>query len=303
MACLFGHKWNGCKCDKCGKIRNEQHIMDLCTGNCKRCRTKIQNEQHDWNGCKCKKCYRTRDEQHDWQGSVCALCGKQITNEEVENLTDQKQLIEIANSSNDLFVRISAVGRLSNQQDLAYIAKTNNVDPVCAEAVVKISNQQILEDIAINAPCPTARGEAVQKLSNQIALSCIVKNDKDAWVRRCAVENKHLKEQSIIADVAQSDDNFSVRREALYKLEDQSILFDIAVNEKNEENIDIAFSRITDPFFRKEVLGKYCELNKHIWILINFAEQYGDTHNQYQAHQCLLCKTEKDKKYVGSFKD
>ncbi|MDR1793825.1 MAG: hypothetical protein LBR25_00300 [Erysipelotrichaceae bacterium] len=25
MPCLFGHKWNGCKCEKCGKIRNEEH--------------------------------------------------------------------------------------------------------------------------------------------------------------------------------------------------------------------------------------------------------------------------------------
>ena len=25
MACLFGHKWNGCKCEKCGKVRDEGH--------------------------------------------------------------------------------------------------------------------------------------------------------------------------------------------------------------------------------------------------------------------------------------
>ncbi len=25
MACLFGHKWDGCKCSKCGETRNEQH--------------------------------------------------------------------------------------------------------------------------------------------------------------------------------------------------------------------------------------------------------------------------------------
>ena len=25
MACLFGHKWNGCKCDKCGEIRDKEH--------------------------------------------------------------------------------------------------------------------------------------------------------------------------------------------------------------------------------------------------------------------------------------
>ena len=34
MGCIF-HKWNGCKCIKCEKTRNEQH---------------------EWNGCKCEKC-------------------------------------------------------------------------------------------------------------------------------------------------------------------------------------------------------------------------------------------------------
>lgn len=35
MACLFGHKWNGCKCEKCGKVRDIGH---------------------SWNGCVCKTC-------------------------------------------------------------------------------------------------------------------------------------------------------------------------------------------------------------------------------------------------------
>ena len=28
LKCLFGHQWNGCKCDKCGSTRNEQHHWD-----------------------------------------------------------------------------------------------------------------------------------------------------------------------------------------------------------------------------------------------------------------------------------
>lgn len=38
MACLLGHKWNGCKCERCGKVR------DSC---------------------------------HSWEGCVCGACGKQ----------------------------------------------------------------------------------------------------------------------------------------------------------------------------------------------------------------------------------
>ena len=35
MACLFGHKWDGCKCEKCGKVRDVGH---------------------SWNGCVCEAC-------------------------------------------------------------------------------------------------------------------------------------------------------------------------------------------------------------------------------------------------------
>ena len=75
IKCLFGHKWNGCKCSQCGKVRNEQHDWDLCKGRCKRC-GKRQVEQHEWNGCKCLSCGKVRDEQHNWNGCKCSCCGK-----------------------------------------------------------------------------------------------------------------------------------------------------------------------------------------------------------------------------------
>ena len=35
MACLFGHKWDGCKCSKCGKTQNTKHKLDK--GACSQC--------------------------------------------------------------------------------------------------------------------------------------------------------------------------------------------------------------------------------------------------------------------------
>ena len=41
LKCLFGHKWNGCKCEKCGKIRDEEHsfapVDNKCIERCIRC--------------------------------------------------------------------------------------------------------------------------------------------------------------------------------------------------------------------------------------------------------------------------
>jgi len=122
MACLFGHKWNGCKCEKCGKerphewrgrckcsicgaVRDEghdyreylgykciscgkecQHEWENCK--CKICgkRRPLQDEGHNWNGCKCKYCVATRDVGHSWNGCKCSVCGK--TRDEGHSLND-----------------------------------------------------------------------------------------------------------------------------------------------------------------------------------------------------------------------
>lgn len=55
MNCLFGHRWDGCKCKRCGRTREKKH---------------------DWNGCVCRRCGRKRDKDHDWDGCVCRRCGK-----------------------------------------------------------------------------------------------------------------------------------------------------------------------------------------------------------------------------------
>ena len=55
LADLCDHEWNGCKCTRCGRIRDHQH---------------------DWNGCTCNNCGKVRDEQHDYKGCVCSRCEK-----------------------------------------------------------------------------------------------------------------------------------------------------------------------------------------------------------------------------------
>ena len=74
MACLFGHKWDGCRCTKCGK---------------------------------------TRDEGHAWDGCVCTACGKEtsyisldaLDSEELAILSDiatknRETVIEVATAQN-----------------------------------------------------------------------------------------------------------------------------------------------------------------------------------------------------------
>ncbi|MDR0652116.1 MAG: hypothetical protein LBG12_02300 [Synergistaceae bacterium] len=70
---IFGHKWNGCKCEHCGETRDEQH---------------------DWDGCKCSRCGKARDKQHNYVlalsndgfcEEVCTQCGKKKRNKHISN--------------------------------------------------------------------------------------------------------------------------------------------------------------------------------------------------------------------------
>ena len=72
MGCIF-HKWDGCKCLKCGMVRDRDHQWNGCT--CKTCGKK-RDESHSWDGCVCRICGQKRDRDHVWEGCTCGKCGK-----------------------------------------------------------------------------------------------------------------------------------------------------------------------------------------------------------------------------------
>jgi len=79
--CLFGHQWNGCKCERCGKTRDEGHnylaVDGKCIEKCSIC-NKERGIEHKWNGCKCERCGKTRNEQHSLKNGKCCKCEKTI---------------------------------------------------------------------------------------------------------------------------------------------------------------------------------------------------------------------------------
>lgn len=73
LSCLFGHKWNGCTCARCGEVRDEGHEFKqfssngaLCVASCK-C-GKSQTQKHDLRPVP-DKCF-----------DVCARCGYEAVN-------------------------------------------------------------------------------------------------------------------------------------------------------------------------------------------------------------------------------
>lgn len=75
LRCMFGfHRWVGCKCEKCGATRNENHDWSQNCEKCAICDTE-RRDAHDWKGCKCEKCGTIRDQKE----LTCELCAELVT--------------------------------------------------------------------------------------------------------------------------------------------------------------------------------------------------------------------------------
>ena len=67
LKCTMGfHDWNGCKCSKCGKLRDDGHDWSKDCEKCAKC-GKISAVAHEWKGCKCLNCSQMRD---DWWSAI-----------------------------------------------------------------------------------------------------------------------------------------------------------------------------------------------------------------------------------------
>lgn len=58
---IIGHRWNHCKCERCGTVQNANHMWSGCR--CSVCYS-VRDQEHQWMGCQCKICHKTRNEEH-----------------------------------------------------------------------------------------------------------------------------------------------------------------------------------------------------------------------------------------------
>lgn len=58
---LLGHSWAGCKCDRCGELRDEEHSFQPIEGKCKQ---------------QCSVCDQVEALPHQWVDNKCTRCGK-----------------------------------------------------------------------------------------------------------------------------------------------------------------------------------------------------------------------------------
>lgn len=83
LKCILGsHAWNGCRCLRCGKTRDEGHNWKRDCEECSGCK-KTQPDAHDWSqDCeKCSRCEKSRTDAHLWSDDrkKCLRCHKALT--------------------------------------------------------------------------------------------------------------------------------------------------------------------------------------------------------------------------------
>lgn len=73
---IAGHAWAGCKCERCGTVRDEEH---------------------SWNRCKCEVCGAVRDVDHVWTDNGCETCGAPLSSEAwAQRMKDKKDYRSLA---------------------------------------------------------------------------------------------------------------------------------------------------------------------------------------------------------------
>ncbi len=233
FACIFGHKWNGCKCERCGVTRDEQHDWDGCK--CRRC-GKVRDEQHDWNGCICLRCGQKRDEQHKWNGFVCSLCGKKRS---VNEITDQSTIADILINDDQLpsSMLVPLMRRVTDQSILISIAEKAKVGFFTPKilAVEKITDQPYLIKVARNDINSIYGRAAAQNITDQAILTELALGIRDKGNNTCWGGNEtkdiiinRLSDQALLETIARKAENLYMRGMALLKIDDISVVTDIA---------------------------------------------------------------------------
>jgi len=177
---------------------------------------------HKWNGCKCSKCGKTRDEQHSWQNGKCSVCGKHWipTNPQCASNMPFLNIQSSEHITNIVEAEGKTVNPIVNQNTLAETAKNDKDSDVRRAAIKKITDLNLLAEIAINASVENNNIGmdtivAYKKVKAPDTLAEIAKNAKEWSIRAGCC--KLLEDTKILDEIAKEDSSEFVREAAKSK--------------------------------------------------------------------------------------
>ena len=210
IKCFFSHKWDGCKCERCGAIRIDgsdvEHkwvlLEERCFEKCSNCGK--ERSEHKWNGCKCERCGATRDKEHTWiWNGKCKICGA-TRNENINEPPVKKE------KNGEIINQPTKIERTAFQTAI----NSQNVQERRA-AIIAIKNQSLLQEIVINASAESKNIGldtlvALRKVNDSDMLENIAKKAKDWGMRARACT--WLEDIEILKEISKNDNHDLVRQ-------------------------------------------------------------------------------------------
>ena len=133
----------------------------------------------------------------------------------------------------------------SNEELLRVARRGRDVDERL-KAIEGITNQKYLFDLATDSSMGrNERTTAVMAIEDEQLLSKLV-YDRDGAIRQNAINNQHLSDQTILLNIATQDKDKYMRREAISKLTDQNALLKIVETETDQTARAIAIRTLTN---------------------------------------------------------
>lgn len=199
-------------------------------------------------------------------------------------ITEEDVLCKIAKSSDIQELAYLALSKITETSYVNEIAKSAVDQRTRQQAITRVDDDKILSQIILHEPDITCRGVAVTKTEDQSFLSHIVHVDRDIVVCRLALDQ--LTDQKLLSEIAcghRNDDICSVaaeriidggylalivlkswsakaRRAAVLRLNDLSILSEVANNDEDDAVCAAAVHRMAQRF---ATAGQFTNVGEH----------------------------------------
>lgn len=189
----------------------------------------------------------------------------------VENIYNQKKLLQIAKKANYFKSQVAAINKLKDQYELYHLATGSYSETIKRTAASALTDQHYIEQVAFNGESKEIRRAAaknviseetltelamevnlfnevvVPKITNQKYLAKIITQSNSSSAIKIAVEN--IYDKDILMDIILTHDwgiSSKTLRNILYKFSDQEKLFYMAKNAKSKFARDVIVENIID---------------------------------------------------------
>lgn len=252
FACkIAGHRWSGCRCNRCGETRDEGHDWQPANGKCAELCSicgKQRDLPHRWDGCRCERCGALRGEGHRWipvdmHTERCTVCGGTRPSEYARQ---EAAVDDILSKSSGLYdnspALLTAARTVTNQNLLLRLAQSGRAGwMIRTAAVTGLSDQCVLFKFAQDENFDlNIRKAAIRKLTGPSNLMTLLK-DKNVFIRIEVIQM--LTDQPLLESLL-TDEHYLARIHVIQKLNNRTLLRDLLQKSERAEVIKAVRDRL-----------------------------------------------------------